>query len=99
MVCFPNAKINIGLQIIGKRADGFHDLETIFYPIALRDVLEILPASHHHVRIYQTGMTVVGNESNNLCVRAYHLLKQQFPEIPGVDIHLHKTIQIGRAHV
>lgn len=95
MVCFPNAKINLGLQVIGKRADGFHDLETIFYPINLRDALEILPTTHQDVRLYETGLTVHGNLKNNLCVRAYQLLKNHFPELPGVDIHLHKIIPMG----
>ncbi len=95
MIRFPNAKINLGLQVFGRRTDGFHDLETIFYPINLKDALEILPAKHQEVKLHQTGLNVDGNISNNLCFRAYHLLKKHFPELPGVDIHLHKTIPMG----
>lgn len=97
MLSFPNCKINLGLNIIGKRPDGFHDLETIFYPIAIRDVLEIVTQQNEttDVEFAGTGLSIDGDISNNLCVKAYHLLKKDFTELPGVKIHLHKTIPMG----
>lgn len=97
MVSFPNCKINLGLHIIGKRADGFHDLETVFYPIALRDALELIPAtkSTTEIEFTGTGLVVDGDIADNLCVKAYHLLKKDFPQLPVIKIHLHKTIPMG----
>ena len=99
MVVFPNAKINLGLNILRKRADGFHDLSTIFYPIPLHDVLEIVPQENRQspdaVALYSTGLSVAGNTADNICIKAYHLLKADFPELPAVAIHLHKTIPMG----
>ena len=96
MVSFPNCKINIGLQIIGKRPDGFHDLQTIFYPIALRDVIEIIDAPQKNDIAFSTsGISIDGNAENNLCVKAYHLLKKDFPQLPAINMHLHKIIPMG----
>jgi 4-diphosphocytidyl-2-C-methyl-D-erythritol kinase len=93
MVNFPNCKINLGLNIIGKRADGYHDLETLFYPIAIKDVLEIIEAD-------KTEFTISGNEidvpiKENICIQAYQLLKNRFPDLPAAKIHLHKIIPSG----
>jgi 4-diphosphocytidyl-2-C-methyl-D-erythritol kinase len=93
MVTFPNCKINFGLNITGKRPDGYHDLETIFFPIAIKDVLEIITSD-------KTELTTTGNEidvkpEENICLKAYQLLKKDFPELPAVKIHLHKTIPSG----
>lgn len=97
MVVFPNCKINIGLNILDKRADGFHNLETVFIPIPLKDSLEIIRAKENTrpVVFSQTGMTVDGNTADNLCVKAYHLLKKDFPDLPAVQMHLHKAIPMG----
>ncbi|RAK02060.1 4-diphosphocytidyl-2-C-methyl-D-erythritol kinase [Larkinella arboricola] len=92
MVFFPNAKINIGLQITAKRPDGFHNLESCFYPVPLNDLLEIIPASYTSFTL--GGMAIPGDISTNLCVRAYERLKQDFG-LPPVRIHLHKLIPIG----
>ena len=92
MVTFPNAKINIGLSITEKRPDGFHNLESCFYPVGWCDVLEILPAST--LSFKSTGISIPGNLETNLCLKAYHLVKQDF-NIPPVMIHLHKVIPIG----
>lgn len=92
MVTFPNAKINIGLFITGKRADGFHNLESCFYPVGWCDVLEILPAEK--LSFKSTGILIPGNPETNLCLKAYHLIKQDF-NISPVMIHLHKVIPIG----
>ena len=92
MVSFPNAKINIGLQITEKRSDGFHNLKSCFYPVGWCDVLEILPAEK--LSFKSTGISIPGNPETNLCLKAYHLIKQDF-NVPSVMIHLHKVIPIG----
>lgn len=92
MISFPNAKINLGLNIIEKRPDGFHNLESCFYPIGWNDILEILPADE--LQFHSTGITIPEDGQDNLCLRAYHLLKQDF-DLPPVHIHLHKIIPIG----
>lgn len=98
MILFPPAKINLGLRILRKRADGFHDLDTVFYPTRLTDVLEILPlpdATRTEVELKVTGIVPPGNAEANLCVRAWHLLKTDFPQLPPVYFHLHKNIPTG----
>ena len=80
MVAFPNCKINIGLRITGKRTDGFHDIETIFYPIPLKDVIEIIPVNGTASTFSQTGLAIPDNGDKDLCVQAYELLKADHPE-------------------
>ncbi|MDR2802096.1 MAG: 4-(cytidine 5'-diphospho)-2-C-methyl-D-erythritol kinase [Prevotellaceae bacterium] len=93
MLSFPIAKINIGLHVIAKRPDGFHDIETLFYPVELlHDVLEIVPAGRFSIRL--SGLPVAGAPESNLCVKAYRLLQADF-DLPPVAIHLHKTIPSG----
>ncbi|MBX2933755.1 MAG: 4-(cytidine 5'-diphospho)-2-C-methyl-D-erythritol kinase [Ferruginibacter sp.] len=93
MISFPNCKINIGLQVLGKREDGFHEIETVFYPVALYDALEIISSAT--LEFTATGLPVDGSMADNLCVKAYHLLKKDFPQLPYVKIHLHKSIPMG----
>src|ERR1700741_3675035 len=93
MIFFPNAKLNLGLRVLRKRNDGYHDLETIFYPIAIRDALEILPSNELKLNI--TGLKIDGDIESNLCVKAYRLLKKDYPHLPPIEIHLHKTIPLG----
>lgn len=97
MISFPNAKINLGLQILRKRADGFHELETIFYPVTqLRDVLEFIPLKKGKSRMVQTGLVVAGDYAENLVWRAFQRIKNKFPDqIPELEIHLHKAIPMG----
>jgi 4-diphosphocytidyl-2-C-methyl-D-erythritol kinase len=95
VVTFPNCKINLGLHISGKREDGFHNLETIFYPLPFKDALELIPSTNTEIEFTATGLAVDGDTADNLCVKAYHLLKKDFPEIPAVKIHLHKAIPLG----
>lgn len=96
MVVFPNSKINIGLNILDKRPDGFHNLETVFVPIQLKDSLEIIRAKENTgVTFSQSGFAVDGNADDNLCVKAYHLLKKDFPQLPSIQMHLHKTVPMG----
>ena len=93
MIQFPNCKINLGLSILAKRTDGYHELETVFYPIAVLDALEILPADI--LTMTQSGIAVPGDPTQNLCLKAYHLLKKDFPQLPTVQMHLHKNIPMG----
>jgi 4-diphosphocytidyl-2-C-methyl-D-erythritol kinase len=93
MIFFPNAKLNLGLRILRKREDGYHDLQTIFYPIAIRDALEILPSKDLSLKV--TGLSVNGDIEDNLCIKAYRLLKKDNSHLPPVSIHLHKTIPMG----
>jgi 4-diphosphocytidyl-2-C-methyl-D-erythritol kinase len=97
MILFPNAKINLGLRVVRKREDGYHDIETVFYPIdGLRDALEIVRGTTDTpVDFNITGLPVQGETHQNLCVKAYTLLKQDFPAIPSIQMHLHKTIPMG----
>ncbi len=93
MVFFSNCKINLGLHITSKRNDGFHNLETCFYPINFFDVIEIIPSKNFEFTT--TGLPINIDIENNLCVKAYQLLKDNFPELPNVKIHLHKNIPMG----
>lgn len=93
MISFPHAKINIGLSIVSKRPDGFHNLETVFYPLSLRDALEIIPSEE--IKFVQTGLKIPGREMDNLVISAYNLLKKNYPELKPLEIHLHKAIPVG----
>jgi len=93
MIQFSPCKINLGLSILAKRADGFHALETLFYPLALHDIIEVVPEKSF--KFSHTGISIPGDTSNNLCVKAFHLLKADFPQMGDVKIHLHKNIPMG----
>jgi 4-diphosphocytidyl-2-C-methyl-D-erythritol kinase len=96
MISFPNCKINLGLHILNKRDDGFHNLETIFYPIPLKDAVEIISSSSSNAVTYSsTGNSIEGKEEDNLCIKAYYLLKKDFPDLPNIQLHLHKVIPTG----
>ncbi len=92
MILFPNAKINLGLNITEQRPDGYHNLETIFYPLMIRDALEVIESNQLNFR--SSGIHIPGNDQTNLCLKAYHLLKLDF-DLPPVMIHLLKHIPIG----
>jgi len=92
MITFPNAKINIGLNIISRRDDGYHNLETIFYPVGIKDALEVVKAEK--LSFSSTGLAIPGNSEDNLCLKAYNLMRKD-SHIPPVHIHLHKHIPIG----
>ncbi len=94
MLTFPNAKINIGLYVTEKRNDGYHNLETIFYPIPLCDILEIVPSSENHDVLTLTGLPVPGDIHSNLVLKAVHLLRQSY-NFPFLNINLHKIIPMG----
>jgi 4-diphosphocytidyl-2-C-methyl-D-erythritol kinase len=93
MVTFPNGKINLGLNIVNKRTDGYHDIETIFYPIKLNDAIEVIKKNNIHFSV--TGLAIDGDQENNLSIKAFHLLKKDFPQLPPIHLHLHKTIPLG----
>lgn len=92
MIGFPNAKINIGLNVVEKRLDGYHNLETIFYPVNIFDSVEILEGKE--LQFFSYGMEIPGDMESNLCVRAFRLLESEF-KIPKVQIHLLKNIPFG----
>ncbi len=92
MITFPNAKINIGLNITEKRPDGYHNLETIFYPIELCDALEFV--KEKETKFNCSGLEIEGEYNNNLIIKAYRLLKEEF-NLPSIEIHLHKAIPMG----
>jgi 4-diphosphocytidyl-2-C-methyl-D-erythritol kinase len=94
MVVFPNSKINIGLNITAKRTDGFHDLQTLFYPLALADCLEIIPSQNKQTTFSSGGIPIPSNGSKNLCEKAYDLMHAEYG-IQAVQIHLHKIVPIG----
>jgi 4-diphosphocytidyl-2-C-methyl-D-erythritol kinase len=92
MIAFPPCKINLGLNILSKRQDGFHNIETCFYPIPWTDILEVIPAGETEVTF--SGNSIPGRAEQNLCLKAYELVKNDF-DIEPVKIHLHKIIPIG----
>ncbi len=99
MIIFPNAKINLGLNIVEKRNDGFHNIETVFYPIPLCDILEIIENEKYNIGEEKVLFTSSGNiipsdGKDNLCVKAYRFLSEKF-NLPPVKIHLHKVIPTG----
>ena len=94
MLFFPNCKINLGLKILLRREDGYHDLETAFYPLPLTDVLEI-NRSAETTCLTTYGNPIPGEPGSNLCLKAWDLLRNDFPTLPYVNIHLYKNIPIG----
>lgn len=97
MITFPNAKINLGLNIIEKRPDGYHNLETIFYPINLQDALEVAKrdndSKEYTLRVCGTSLEI--DDEDNLVVKAYKLLKKDHPQMLPIDIHMYKHIPAG----
>ena len=92
MISFPNAKINIGLNAVEKRHDGYHNLETVFYPVKLRDALEIVKSDK--TVFSASGIPIDGDQETNLVMKAYRLLQADF-DLSPVKIHLHKVIPFG----
>lgn len=96
MLFFPNCKINLGLKIIRRRPDGYHDLETVFYPIPLKDALEFIRLPDSAAPAFTAyGLPIPGDPAANLCLKAWQLLKKDHPALPPVHIHLLKQIPIG----
>jgi 4-diphosphocytidyl-2-C-methyl-D-erythritol kinase len=97
MLQFPNAKINLGLYITSRREDGYHDLETVFYPVEeMRDALEIVPCKGTTSALIMSGLPVNVDKKSNLVWKAFELLKTHYPDKVGdFDIYLHKAIPMG----
>ena len=99
MICFPNAKINLGLNIVEKRSDGFHNIETVFYPINWSDALEVIEnkefqKGNEKINLSLSGIVVEGNTQDNLISKAYKLLDATY-NLPPVKTHLHKVVPMG----
>jgi 4-diphosphocytidyl-2-C-methyl-D-erythritol kinase len=96
MICFPNAKINLGLQIIDKRNDGFHNLESLFYPVNWCDALEIIENKElkSNFNLHLSGLNISGNVNDNLIYKAFQLISEKI-KIPPIDVYLHKNIPMG----
>ena len=92
MLTFPNAKINLGLNIVSKRPDGYHNIETIFYPIPVKDALEIIPANE--TEFTQSGIKIDVPAEKNIVVKAYNILAEEY-ELPKFNIYLLKNIPFG----
>lgn len=92
MITFPSAKINIGLNITSRRPDGYHNLETVFYPTKIKDALEVIEGAE--MSFETSGIEIPGYANENLCLQAYDLLRKDF-DLPNINIHLHKKIPIG----
>lgn len=97
MVVFPCCKINLGLNVVERRSDGYHNIETIFYPIPLHDNLEVVTAQNasQPYLLHQTGLTLDGDPDNNLVVKVYNLLREDYKQLPPIEIWLHKRIPSG----
>lgn len=97
MLVFPCCKINIGLNVVSRRPDGYHNLETVFYPIPLHDNLEVVELSNSNspYLLHETGIHIDGSPENNLVVRVLQQLRETYPQIPPVEIWLHKRIPSG----
>ena len=92
MIVFPTSKINLGLRITEKRPDGFHNLQSCFYPVGWGDALEVIPADEF--AFSSSGLAIPGDSGSNLCIKAYNVLKADF-DLPPVKMHLHKIVPIG----
>ena len=98
MICFPTSKINIGLHVINKREDGFHNIETIFYPVGLSDILECVENTKYNIQdkcqFIASGLKISGDVNQNLVVKAYQVLDNDF-DLPPVLVNLHKQVPMG----
>jgi 4-diphosphocytidyl-2-C-methyl-D-erythritol kinase len=95
MILYPNAKINIGLNVVERREDGYHNIETVFYPIGLTDVMEVLPSETcSDYSFSSSGIEIGGDPEDNLIIKAYRLLQSEY-NIPPIDISLFKQIPFG----
>jgi 4-diphosphocytidyl-2-C-methyl-D-erythritol kinase len=92
MIGFPPCKINLGLNVLHRRTDGYHDIETCFYPLPRTDIIEVVPAASFHFEL--SGIDIPGLDNDNLCVKAYEMLRKDH-SLPPVAIYLHKLIPTG----
>jgi 4-diphosphocytidyl-2-C-methyl-D-erythritol kinase len=98
MIAFPSSKINLGLHVIRKRQDGYHDIETVFYPVNVHDAVEVIHSSVEEsgevLKFTSSGEPIPGLADDNLCIKAVHLVKKS-QTIPAIELHLHKKIPSG----
>lgn len=95
MICFPNAKINLGLNVVSKRSDGYHNLETVFYPFKVHDALEIIVNEALSAdALFLSGLQIDGNPNNNLAMKALELMRKKY-NFPTLEVHLLKKIPFG----
>jgi 4-diphosphocytidyl-2-C-methyl-D-erythritol kinase len=99
VLSFPNCKINLGLNILQKRADGYHEIQTVFYPLQFCDILELIQQTNAlisiDIEINMSGISIKDSNRKNLCVKACELLKKDFGNLPAINMHLHKSIPPG----
>jgi len=95
MILFPNAKINLGLDIIAKRPDGYHDISTVMIPVDWHDILEIVPSKGNHTTLTSYGHPIDCPPEKNLVMKAYHILSNTLGGLPPADIHIEKIIPDG----
>lgn len=97
MICFPNAKINLGLNVVEKRADGYHNIETLFLPVSIKDALEFVPVPDLTVPYewHNSGRLIDAPAEQNICIKALMAMRQRYPQLPPLKIHLHKHIPFG----
>lgn len=98
MINFPNAKINLGLRVVAKRDDGYHDLDTVFYPISLSDILEVVVNPQDaapQATFTFSGIPIPESKGGNICSKAIDLIRSDFKDIPPLLVHLHKVIPMG----
>lgn len=93
MISFPNAKINIGLNVIEKRSDGYHNIESIFYPVGWKDALEVIPSAE--LKLDASGLAIPGKTEGNLIYKAFQLMRPHFRLKKEAHFHLHKVIPMG----
>lgn len=94
MITFSNCKINLGLRILRKHADGYHELETVFYPVRFFDAVEAIRVNDGDVQFSSSGIEIDASPQQNLCMKTYALLKQSY-DLPPMQLHLHKAIPSG----
>ncbi len=92
--CFANCKVNLGLNIVSKREDGFHNIETVFYPVSLYDIIEIEEVKQGETVFTSSGLEIPGDPTSNLIMKALELISKDF-DLPKLKIHLHKVIPMG----
>jgi len=94
MIVFPNAKINLGLYVTAKRRDGYHNIQTLMYPIPLCDALEMMVSPDGKNHFHTSGIHVGSDHTDNLCFKAWLMMQNEY-SLPSVIIHLHKAIPAG----
>lgn len=93
MLFYPPCKVNLGLQVLNKRPDGYHNINTVMIPIKYHDIIEIVPA--HHFSFSSSGVEFETSSGDNLCIKAYHLFQEKTNATQHFQLHLHKQIPIG----